>query len=240
MKKAVLFDLFGTLVPSPPMAEYRQMVDDVAETLGVPIDDFFEPWMAVNDGRLNGSFGSSEAEVEHVAAQFGIVPSDEQMRRCVAVRRDAVRRWVTPEPETVAALESLVSNQTKLALVSDCVFDVPAIWAGSGLAPFFDTTVFSCEQRIRKPDRRMYETALGSLDIGPDDALFVGDGGSGELQGADSLGIDAVLLDSHSAAPDVLRVDVRDWDGPSVASITEVVELVSRGPDETAARRGVT
>jgi len=42
MTSAVLFDLFGTLVPSPPVREYRNVVDSVARIAGLPVDEFFE------------------------------------------------------------------------------------------------------------------------------------------------------------------------------------------------------
>jgi FMN phosphatase YigB (HAD superfamily) len=41
VKRAVLFDLFGTLVPSPPAQGYRDMVDSIARITGVPTDEFF-------------------------------------------------------------------------------------------------------------------------------------------------------------------------------------------------------
>ncbi len=226
MKKAVLFDLFGTLVPSPPIAEYRQMVDDVAGTLNLPGEEFFERWMEVNDHRLNGHFGSSEAEVEHAANLFGVDLSRTQLERCVSIRREAVRSWVTAKPGAIAALDSLANSGVRLALVSDCVFDVPAIWPGTELAHYFDTTVFSCEQQTRKPDRRMYEAALGNLNVTTEESLFVGDGGSSELQGADALGIDAVLLDDRTASSEVLRVDVRDWSGPKITELSELAVMV--------------
>lgn len=228
MKKAVLFDLFGTLVPSPPLAEYRQMVDSVAEILNIPPDNFFDPWMDVNDGRLNGSFGSSEAEISHAAEVFGVVPSLLQMDRCMEMRRSAVSSWVTPKPGAIAALDALSENNRQLALVSDCVFDVPAIWPNSELAEHFDVTVFSCELGIRKPDRRMYETALSALGVGAQDSLFVGDGGSGELDGASALGIDAVLLDDRDAENKVLRVDVREWAGPTIRNLSEVAHFIGQ------------
>ena len=226
MKRAVLFDLFGTLVPSQPLDSYRGMVDAVAETLDVPIDDFFPEWMKVNDGRLSGKFGSSETEIEVVASVFGVTPSADQMAKCVEVRRETVLSWLTPKPGALEALEKLRSDGVQVALVSDCVFDVPATWHRSPLSAKFNTTVFSCEMKVRKPDRRMYEAALTELQLEPAQAVFVGDGGSGELDGAKDVGIDAYLLDESGIDTNVLRVDVKAWDGPRISSLSEVPGLV--------------
>ena len=43
MYKAVLFDMFGTLIPSPPMDSYTEMVGGLARILGEPIETFKEP-----------------------------------------------------------------------------------------------------------------------------------------------------------------------------------------------------
>ncbi len=228
MKNAVLFDLFGTLVPSPPASEYRQMVDAVAKVLNLPPAELFGPWMEVNDHRLNGSFGSSEAEIEYAAGVFDVIPSESQMKECVDIRRNAVAGWMQPKPEAITTLNGLKGSGVNLALVSDCVYDVPAVWPNTDFAELFDVTVFSCEQGIRKPDRRMYEAALSKLQTETNHALFVGDGGSGELHGASALGIEAVLLDDLPPDADVLRVDVREWTGPVIGDLAEVFDLVHR------------
>ena len=70
MTSAVLFDLFGTLVPSPPIREYRNVVDSIARIAGLPVDEFYERWMSVNDDRLKGTNGSSEGDIGHVMSLF--------------------------------------------------------------------------------------------------------------------------------------------------------------------------
>ena len=45
---------------------------------------------------------------------------------------------------------------------------------------------------MKKPDACIYEEALRRLGIMPDECIFVGDGGSRELEGAKSAGIKAV------------------------------------------------
>lgn len=223
MKKAVLFDLFGTLVPSPPLDGYRAMVAFIAKTLGVPDEEFYEKWMSVNSHRLSGTFESSEGDIEHVASLFGLSLTPEQMAACMNARRSEMREWVRPKEGAVEALSGLVDSGLKLALVSDCVFDVPAVWPETEMASFFDATVFSCEQKVRKPHRQMYEAALDHLGVAAGECVFVGDGGSGELDGAQAVGIDAFLLDDKPVYTEVLRVDVSSWNGPKISGLSEVL-----------------
>ncbi len=228
MKSAVLFDLFGTLVPSPPAHGYRDVVDSIAGIAGVPTDEFFPRWMSVNDGRLNGSFGSSEGEIGHVTELFDITLSDDQMGESVGLRRDAMAKWLNPKPGCVEMLRRLAQSDINVALVSDCVFDVPAVWTSTPFAELFNTTVFSCVLAARKPDARLYENAMHQLGVTSGDCIFIGDGGSNELQGARDLGIDAYFLDDQPADQSkVLRVDVHEWDDPSIKSLSQVPELLA-------------
>ena len=230
MPEAILFDLLGTLVPSPPRTAYRLMVDRVAAVLSQPKDEFFEQWMSVNDDRLLGTFGSSEGDILHVASLFGIKVTAHQLAECMQSRRAAMLEWLTPKPRTIETLTRLTELHCKLALVSDCVFDVPAVWNMTPMSELIPTTVFSCVEGFRKPDRRMYLRALIRLGVSPETALFVGDGGSDELRGAVNAGIPAVRLDDQSPdASEVLRVGVQEWHGPTVNDIYEVVALANHG-----------
>jgi len=228
MTSAVLFDLFGTLVPSPPVTEYRNVVDSVARIAGLPVDEFFERWMSANDDRLMGTHGSSESEIGHVMESFGNTLLGEQMSECVRVRRDAMHRLLNPKPDCLDMLQQLSDHGIALALVSDCVFDVPAIWPSTPFADLFTITVFSCVLGIRKPDARLYEAAMDGLGVTPSECLFIGDGGSNELQGARNLGIAAYMLDDQPADQStVLRVDVHEWDGPSIQTLSQVPGLIA-------------
>jgi len=228
MTSAVLFDLFGTLVPSPPIREYREVVDSIAGIAGLPVDEFFSQWMSVNDDRLKGTNRSSEAEIGHVMRLIGVTLSDDQMGECVRVRREAMKQWLDPKLGCIDMLRKLADQGVRLALVSDCVFDVPAIWRSTPFAALLTTTVFSCVLGVRKPDALLYETAMDGLGVIPSECLFIGDGGSNELQGARNLGIAAYMLDDQPADQStVLRVDVHDWDGPSIDNLSDVPGLIA-------------
>jgi FMN phosphatase YigB (HAD superfamily) len=64
-------------------------------------------------------------------------------------------------------------------------------WFRSALAPYFDDFVASYQVGLSKPDRRIYELACHRLDVGPHQAVFVGDGGADELGGAMRAGMRA-------------------------------------------------
>ena len=59
---------------------------------------------------------------------------------------------------------------------------------------FFDSVVFSCNVGCVKPEPRIYEICMKELDVEPSQCLFVGDGGSRELEDARNLGITTVMI----------------------------------------------
>jgi hypothetical protein len=63
---AVLFDLFGTLVPNMDPDEYRPCVDEVAGFLGAPRDEFRDLWRATFPDRMRGDLRDGNHVFEHL------------------------------------------------------------------------------------------------------------------------------------------------------------------------------
>ena len=87
-----------------------------------------------------------------------------------------------------------------------------------------DVATFSCEIGVRKPAPEIYLAATRSLNVRPQECVFIGDGGSNELYGAQELGMAATML----TGPNLLDTDrfdaLNSWD---VAIITSLAELVN-------------
>src|SRR5581483_9321612 len=94
----------------------------------------------------------------------------------------------------LAALEQLRSAGIRTALVSDAGADDVESWTHCPIASRMDVTIFSYEVGFRKPNPRIYRHALELLDVSPEDAIFVGDGGSDEHAGARAVGLRTVLV----------------------------------------------
>jgi putative hydrolase of the HAD superfamily len=76
-----------------------------------------------------------------------------------------------------------------------------------------------------KPERRIYEISLEQLGSTPEESVFIGDGGSRELEGAKELGITTLFIAGviRELWPDKIetRKKIADF------SIEELPELVS-------------
>lgn len=224
--KAVIFDLFGTLVDSFSRREYEEVLGTMAEEIGAPREAFLAAWYATSRQRAVGAHKSIAENVEMIAARMGIEAGAEQVAAAVQVRTDFVRRAMAPRTDAVETLRRLKEMGLKIGLISDCSPEVPLVWRETELAPLVDVALFSPDCGCKKPDARIYEMASEGLGVEAGECIYVGDGGSCELSGATAAGMRAVLIRVPYQDEDAHRLDAEEWDGEAVGSLSEVAGLV--------------
>ena len=99
--------------------------------------------------------------------------------------------------EAVATLAWLRSRGFRLGVVSNFDSRLPVLLAELGLAGFFDAIVWSTAAGAAKPDRRIFETLLTTLETSADETLHVGDDEACDLLGARRAGLRALRLDAR-------------------------------------------
>lgn len=224
---AVIFDLFGTLVPEFPRAAFYDSVRHMAEVLGADPDAFVEGWSDTAILRQTGAYpGGIEENVRAICAALGLSPpSDDALARAVAPRTEMYARWFHPRPGAIETLREVKARGYPVALISMCAPDTPAMWRASELAPFVDVEVFSSETGLRKPERAIYLFACERLGVAPVRCLYCGDGAYSELTGAAALGMTAVeIRDPTLDHAEQLRPEGEDWDGERVADLRELLD----------------
>jgi putative hydrolase of the HAD superfamily len=221
---AVIFDLFGTLVANFSVQEYERVLSEMSSILLAPRDDFVRLWLASFNETVIGEFASPAAKIEHICEALHLSAPPKAVEAAARVRFDFSRRSLAPLPGAVETLERLKASGYKTGLLTDCSSETPTLWPDTPLAPLVDVPVFSCVERLKKPDPRIYLLLCKRLAVEPQACLYVGDGGSQELTGASGVGMSAVLIRVPSeTGHDPLRIDEEQWDGPVVATLDEVL-----------------
>jgi len=213
--RSVIFDLWQTLVPWQ-VDEANRFYDRMADAVGVERDRFREVWLAGRPSRETGPIA------DHLRALLGDLEVDGDIDELIALRRDWTKRSLIPRADALETLAELRRRGHRLGLISVCSQDVPEVWDETPLAGSLDETVFSCEVGISKPDPRIYEIACERLEVEPAECLFVGDGANDELPGAERAGMTAVQL---RVPGETLTPDGEAWEGASIESLEEVLEL---------------
>ena len=228
--QAIIFDLFGTLVPSLSQAESDRRLEEMAIALSLPASDFKRLWREGVELRDTGAYPTMEAYVEHIRRSLGGALDDDLMRLANDINMRYYRRIVEPRHDAVDALTRLKKAGFEVGLISDCSPATVATWPESGFELLIDQPIFSCEVGIKKPDARIYQLACERLGVSPKECLYVGDGGSNELSGALAVGMTPVLLRVPEETYEIYRPGGEDWDGTRIARLIEVLQLVTR-PD---------
>lgn len=224
---AVIFDLFGTLV-GDFVSSAGQMNAELAAALEVPYEPFMRLWRETTEMRTIGAFQTVEASIEYVCGAMGAQITAEQLSKAVEIRLQHTRRALEPKANAVATLARLKNQGFKIGLLSNCSIEIPILWQETVFANLIDHPIFSCRERLKKPDPGIYHLACERLGVEPGDCLYVADGENYELTAAAKVGMHPVLIRTSSQETrggEVLR-EAREWQGDTVSSLPEVLRLI--------------
>jgi len=225
--RAVIFDLFHTLmsleVSRPPGLSTPEM-------LGIDREEWNKVWMADPDDYVLGGTDIM-IPIGRIARQFRPELSDEAIRSAVEARHGRFLFALTHiEEETLDGLSRLRLLGYKLGMISNCGEDEIGGWSQSPLAPLLDVVLFSCEVKLKKPDRKIYELAAQRLGVRPEECIYVGNGGSDELCGARRAGMTAVLITRHLEVAKPSRIAEvagdADWQVRTVSDLAERLQSI--------------
>ena len=189
MIKAVIFDVFETLITHyrAPLYFGTQMAADA----GVPASEWLPLWRATERDRSTGvkSLEDVLAELLRTSDRF-----DPALLARMAQKRTATVKACFDHlhPDILPVLAALRARGLKLGIISNCFSEEAAVLRQSIFAPQFDAMCLSYELGVMKPDPAIYRHCMKMLDVAPDECLFIGDGGSRELEAARKLGMTAV------------------------------------------------
>ncbi len=186
MIKSVVFDMFETLVT--PYRSELYFGEHIAKDLNISEEDFRDIWDKTNNERTIGKLTFEDA-IQIIMRSYGIY-SQEVLTKIVEKRiRCKQQVFTTYSDEVISMLEELKNRNVKIALISNCYSEEVDVIKESSLYSFFDVAMLSYEQGIKKPDLEIYQRTLQKLNVKASECLYVGDGGSHELDAAFESGM---------------------------------------------------
>jgi putative hydrolase of the HAD superfamily len=225
--KAVIFDLFGTLIDNFSRTEYAAVFAEMAGILAVPSEEFLSSWSEAFDQRATGVFPTTRDAIKDLARRLNPQVTDAQIEDATRIRLDYTKRSINPREGAIEVPDYLRKTGYKTCLISDCTCEIPGVWPDTAFTGLFHVTVFSCVARVKKPDPRIYLMATTQLGVEPQDCLYIGDGSSHELTGALEVGMHPVLIRDPSESDDTHYIDREvDWQGTVISSLLEVLDLI--------------
>lgn len=221
--RAVVFDLFGTLIPDIGRSMRDESCREMANCLGVDVERFTRVFVDSFPERITGKLGSLEDSLVALAQRAGGHPDAAMVAAAARVRRQLTASLLTDSAVGQVVVSGLRARGYRIGLITDAAPEVYELWPSSNLAGLCHVAVFSCVAGVRKPHPTLYTAAIEGLHLPPSDVLYVGDGSGHELTGATGCGMQAVLLDAVRA--DDSRVDADlSWTGPRIGRLEELLD----------------
>jgi HAD superfamily hydrolase (TIGR01549 family) len=226
--RAVLFDLGDTLLDFEPMdtrALFRQAARatyDVLARRGAEMPAFERYTRGYFRGmkwayfwaKLRGREFNSLELLGRFHRRMGLPADDALLRELSWLWYEPVTRHTRVEADLRSTLAAMRAAGLRLGVISNTF--VPGFVHDrhlemEGLLEFFTVRVYSSEVGFRKPDRRIFEFALGRLGVRAAETLFVGDLIKTDIVGARRIGMRTALkqpfanLRPHRIADHVIR-----------------------------------
>jgi len=214
--KAVLFDLFDTLVIieggetfyEPSLRKLHEFLANNGITTS--FNDFSRVYFEVRDKLYEESNKSLEephfnVRISRTLKRLGhnLEAHDPVVTGATNVFADEFTRYVRLDDDAIEVLEKL-HGKYKLGIVSN--FAIPeAVWTlldRFNIKKFFNVIIISGEINKRKPSPIIFEKALKDLNIKASDAAFVGDTPRLDVKGARNAGIKSILIHRKRSATD--------------------------------------
>ena len=216
MTAAVLFDFYGTLARATAWGATH---DEVLARRGYEPSEALRGWLS-DDGLYDGQehhehsrsrdhYRAWELErLRALARRAGVGPDD--LETLVADLDAAGKEFtLTAFGDAAVALRELRSRDVVVAVCSNWDWDLDRALVATGLADLVDHQVTSARAGVRKPHPHIYEHTLVRCGVAAQDALFVGDSLSCDVQGPLNVGIGAVHVWRGDVDPPPLPTGAR-------------------------------
>jgi putative hydrolase of the HAD superfamily len=245
VRRAVIFDLYGTLVD-------LKVNEDTPHFWNALAFDFFGSERHVSGEVLKDTFMRLVREVSgHIGEGFmldtvfsgmleelGRTPTPDN----ISLFADKFRKYsVTHLSKKNYADDLLCAIRTsgyKLGLVSNTealltAYDLKVL----GLLEKFDVLVLSSSIGVKKPDKRIFEIVLGRLEARPTECVFVGDTFDDDIAGALNAGMDTVFLTASASIAPVCedqegRINCANFDLKDIVSALRKTGFAISSPAE--------
>jgi L-ribulose-5-phosphate 4-epimerase len=234
IKKAVLFDLDDTLydyskVHKIAIKEVYKLLKEKLNLSYTKVKYLFKLSREEVHRELSGTASAHnrilyfqrliEKTHEHVDSMF--------ILKLYNTYWDTLLKNMELRPGVLKTLKKLKEEDLKIAIVSDLTTNIQIRKLHKlGISKYVDALVTSEETGSDKPHAIMFLLALNKLKVSPNEALMVGDNTIADIEGANFVGIDTVLLQKGALA----KTFKEDYKQPNytIKNIPELLKVIDK------------
>lgn len=219
-KKAIIFDMYGTLVSTGngSVTATKKILDNLC--VSIDPQAFYQEWKQTQQ-RMTSGIESFVLQVELFSRSLDYMFSKYSV---MAKSEDYVHFMLTTLgnrtvfSDTLPAIDGL---RKKYKVIIGSTSDTDPLLKDININGIHVDSIFTSESlRVYKPKKEFYLQILSETSLGVDDVVFVGDSMIDDIQGPQSIGIPAILIDRDN------RYDVHCNITPD-AIIRQLTDLLS-------------
>lgn len=186
---AVIFDMFETLITLYESPIY--FGTEIAKDVGIPVEDFLSLWQPTEYDRSVGRL-TFEKVMENILRNYHCYSEDlieHVKQKRINAKKEAFQHL---HSEIIPMLTELKKKKILIGLISNTFSEEEVVIRESVLFPYFDAVFLSSEQGVCKPDEEIFHRCMKALSVKAEECIYVGDGGSCELEIAQKLGMKVI------------------------------------------------
>jgi putative hydrolase of the HAD superfamily len=243
--KVIFFDLGSTLIyskdPWPPIyAQADRALAGKLQQAGLPIE--IKPFSGEFDTFLDAYYaerGDSPIEkttfslLSELLAQYGFqdIPASVLRAALDAMYAITQQNWYL-EADAIPTLKTLRDQGYRLGMISNTSDDmnVQQLVDRYELRPYFDTILTSAGCGIRKPDERIFQLALDSFRVPPEQTAMVGDLLEADILGANQLGIYSIWITRRALLPEEGELKIQPQ--AIISALDQIPGLLAAGEED--------
>jgi len=152
----------------------------------------------IENSRITNQEAHFEIALEKLISQFDIsLNEDFSLKKLLEIYYMEVYSERKLYPEVISVLNSLKSIGVRMGVVSNTTnprFMKENEMKAAGLESFFDFAIYSSDTPYRKPHPSIFQLAIESLKLKPEEILFVGDNLRLDIVGAQNVGMKSAWI----------------------------------------------
>lgn len=179
-KKAVIFDMFGTLVSIETKRNPYLMLMEAFKNETKSKEKLYQD-IIMNDLSL-----------EQLIDIYDLSMSEKD----ILYFKDALKTEISstiPVEDCYRALNYLKAKDYKLYLLSNLALPYTELYYENAFDYYFDKAFFSCNEKDKKPNPSFYYKVLNHSKLNIDDFVMIGDSLKSDKGGAEKIGMDFLL-----------------------------------------------
>ena len=186
--RALILD-YGGVISQP---QNPQNVNNILHILQQIDNDFNQIYQNKRASYDSGHI-SGEEYWKNILQHYGLEPVNSSIPKLI---QEDVKSWTVINDSMIEFVKESRSKIHKLAIISNMTRDTLAFIRGHfNWLELFDELIFSCDIGINKPDKRIYEACLTTLNLPSHECLFVDDSAD-NIRGAVEVGINTIHFKS--------------------------------------------